>query len=136
MAQSTNIMVVGATQKVLFMALLTLVSIFMATSHVNFLKAAAIGVLLILIEFLGKVWYKLLTAKSIYRIYSFTAVPENWLRMTVTACAREQRNRPIESISELSAISGGSSKDGLSDVGSSPGPFVCTLQLFVLPETD
>ena len=88
---------------------------------------AGYAFLLVYTAYLAHIWWLYLTAKNMYRIYTFSGVPEDWISMSIAFKNSKYKNEPITSISEFSAIAGGVGKMLLARIGTITWGILMTL---------
>jgi len=95
----------------------SVIAMLMANYGMSIEKIAAFTSACCFSFYLIHIWYSFCKAERIFRIYTVSAIPENWINMSVALHNNEYPTVPLQSISEFSAISGGYGKGSLLRVG-------------------
>lgn len=124
------------------------VSVAFACAYAGCTAAQIVGIVLTLfgVGYVGHVWWFFLTAESLFRIRSRIYPPcrephdkehgENiWARMSVAHCPFYYKRIPISSVSEFSAISGGTAKTLLARLGTYYFAIVLTFVLLQIVQS-
>eukprot|EP01083_Nonionella_stella_P016455 45935_1 len=93
----------------------------------SFAQVAGCGILLMFMLYFGNIFMFLYSGAAVFRIYSPSALPSGWIDMSITSHQLLYKNKAIESISELSAISGGEARVMLATLSAYSWTIVCML---------
>eukprot|EP01084_Bolivina_argentea_P108995 194819_1 len=102
---------------VLALASVTVLCVALAHTKLEPENIIGYGFLVVYGTYLAHIWYLLSKAKYIHRIYTLSAIPQDWIPMSIAIGNKNYMKHPITSISEFSAIGGGVAKSVLARVG-------------------